>query len=53
MKYLFNLGLIETTGIKLATDKKVKALITPYQIFKASGKVDNKILKEVIMLASS
>jgi transcriptional regulator with XRE-family HTH domain len=44
---------VERAGIKLATDKKVKVLIMLYQIFKASGEVDNKMLAEVIMLASS
>ncbi|MEO8343378.1 MAG: helix-turn-helix transcriptional regulator [Gallionella sp.] len=42
----------EKTGMKLTADKKAKSAIMLYRAFKASGKFDPKMIKEVLSLAS-
>lgn len=42
----------EKAGVKLAADKKSKSAIMLYRSFKASGKIDSKMISDAINLAS-
>jgi len=41
------------TGVKISPAKKAQAVVMLYRAFKASGKIDNKLIEETIALASS
>lgn len=41
------------TGLKISPAKKAQAVVMLYRAFKASGKVDRKMIEETIALASS
>ena len=39
---------VDTNEIKLTADKKIKALIMLYRIFKTSGKVEETVIEETL-----
>lgn len=43
----------DATGIILSTEKKAKALIMLYRIFKTSSKIEETVIEDTIKLASS
>lgn len=44
---------VDANGIKLSVDKKIKALLMLYRIFKTSGNIEQAVIEETIKLASS
>lgn len=42
----------EKAGVKIAADRKAKSAIMLYRAFKASGKIDPKMIEEAVNLAS-